>query len=150
MDVKKIKELVELMKSNDLSELQVVDGQTRIVLKRVGEQPQVVSLPAMLPAAGTPPASAPDPAGNVESTVSSYNEIKSPIVGTFYAAPSPNAEPFVKVGDKITEDTVVCIIEAMKVMNEIKSEISGVVRKILVENGTAVEYDQPLFLVEPE
>ncbi len=152
MDVEKIKELVELMKANDLSELEVVDGQTRIILKRGGEHPQVVSMPAMIPATGAPSTSAPGQgqAESAESATSSYKEVKSPIVGTFYAAPSPNAEVFVKVGDKVTEDTVICIIEAMKVMNEIKSEISGVVRKILVENGTAVEYDQPLFLVEPE
>ncbi|MCX7900200.1 MAG: acetyl-CoA carboxylase biotin carboxyl carrier protein, partial [Methylocystis sp.] len=76
-------------------------------------------------------------------------EIKSPMVGTFYRAPSPEAEPYVTVGKEVEEDTVVCIIEAMKVMNEIKAETKGVIRKILVENATPVEFGQPLFLVEP-
>lgn len=78
-----------------------------------------------------------------------YIEVKSPMVGTFYRAPSPDASPFVQVGDRVTEDTVMCIIEAMKLMNEIKAEVSGVIAKVLVENGHPVEFGQTIFLVEP-
>jgi acetyl-CoA carboxylase biotin carboxyl carrier protein len=157
MKLENIKELIEMMRANDLSELEIVDGQTRIMLKRGHDQAiqQVVAAPAVLPANGVA-------YSNVVSTAdtgsakpgssedSGLLEIVSPIVGTFYSAPSPNAGPFVEVGSKITEDTVVCVIEAMKVMNEVKSEIKGTVKKVLVTNGQAVEYGQRLFLVEPQ
>jgi acetyl-CoA carboxylase biotin carboxyl carrier protein len=161
MELEKVRELIDMMKANDLSELEIVDGQTRIVLKRGASQsiPQVVAQPvaipapsaAMSPAAGAP-ASAPSesvPKEEVEQEAK-LSEIISPIVGTYYSAPSPNADSFVEVGSKVDEETVVCIIEAMKVMNEIKSGISGTIKEILVNNGSAVEYGQRLFLVEPE
>jgi acetyl-CoA carboxylase biotin carboxyl carrier protein len=157
MDVEKVKELVELMKANDLSELEVVDGQKKIILKRGPDPSQVMVSPLVAPGnvSGSTSVSAvpADDSGldnSVQSLESQLKEIPSPIVGTFYAAPSPNAGDFVKVGDPVGEDTVVCIVEAMKVMNEIKSEISGTVKKIMVENGSAVEFGQPLFLVEPD
>ena len=155
MDVENVKKLVELMKSNDLSEMEVVDGENRVMLKRTSDQPQVITLPGSVTTAPTVPnpsavlaetASAPGVSGESEN----LKEIVSPIVGTFYAAPSPNADPFIAVNTQVDEETVVGIIEAMKVMNEIKSEIRGIVKKILVKNGTAVEYGQPLFLVEAE
>jgi acetyl-CoA carboxylase biotin carboxyl carrier protein len=157
MELEKVRELVDLMKANDLSELEVVDGQSRIVLKRGGERqgvsPQVVAVPQMVaperagPEAARPAAeTAPTAAAPAEEE--KCRQIVSPIVGTFYASPSPNADAFVEVGSKVKEDSVVCIIEAMKVMNEIKSELAGTIRKVLVENDAAVEYGQPLFLVE--
>lgn len=153
MNVEKVKELVELMKSNDLSELEIVDGQMRVILKRTSDQPQVVTMPANIPAASTAPAPVPSAAASDALQASDENEdlteFPSPLVGTFYSAPSPNADPFVSVGSQVDEDSVVCIIEAMKVMNEIKSEIRGMIKKILVKNGSAVEFGQPLFLVEP-
>jgi len=157
MEVNHIKELVEMMKENDLSELEIVDGQTRVMLKRGTAQPatQVVAMPHLVGAGGMAamPVMEAAPAGAVsgkskEEENPNLVQIVSPMVGTFYSAPSPTAKPFVEVGSKIEEETVVCIIEAMKVMNEIKGEKNGIIRKVLVENGAAVEYGQALFLVE--
>jgi len=157
MELKKVKELIEMMKANDLCELEIVDGQMRIALKRGPGQaaPQVVAMSPVIPvetAAGAGDASLP---GRQQSPVAADQpqgalEITAPIVGTFYATPSPNAEPFVEIGSHVDTDTVVCIIEAMKVMNEVKSEVKGIVKKMLVDNGAAVEFGQPLFLVAPE
>ncbi len=158
MELEKIKELIEMMKANDLNELEIVDGQTRVMLKRgAGEQamPQVVAMPSVVsaPVAGlgmVPAEQVTEGGGPSEKQEDDAVEIVSPIVGTFYLTPSPNADPFVEVGASVEEDTVVCIIEAMKVMNEIKSEIKGTIKKILVSNGQSVEYGEPLFQVEPE
>ena len=156
MEVNHIKELVEMMKENDLSELEIVDGQTRVMLKRGTVQPatQVVTMPHLVGAgsmAAMPimeAAAAGAVSGKSKEENSNLVQIQSPMVGTFYSAPSPTAKPFVEVGTKIEEETVVCIIEAMKMMNEIKGEKKGIIRKVLVENGAAVEYGQALFLVE--
>jgi len=155
MKLENIKELIEMMRANDLSELEIVDGQTRIMLKRGHDQAiqQVVAMPSVLPAnaiAYSDIVSSADTSGAKPTLPqdSGLLEIVSPIVGTFYSAPSPNSDPFVELGSKITEDTIVCVIEAMKVMNEVKSEIKGTIKKILVNNGQAVEYGQTLFLVE--
>ncbi len=156
MEVNHIKELVEMMKENDLSELEIVDGQTRVMLKRGTAQPatQVVAMPHLVGAGGMAAmpvleaAAAGVVSGKGKEENSNLVQIQSPMVGTFYSAPSPTAKPFVEVGSKIEEETVVCIIEAMKVMNEIKGEKKGIIRKVLVENGAAVEYGQALFLVE--
>ena len=145
METKKIKELIALMNENDLSEIEIVDGQTRIMLKRGRgqEAPQVVAMPSGV--VNGQPAAVPA----AQEVASNLVEIVSPIVGTFHLTPSPNAEPFVQVGSTVQEDTVVCIVEAMKVMNEIKSEVSGTIKEVLVKNGQAVEYGQKLFTVEP-
>ncbi len=160
MDIKEIKRILELMKENDLSEFELAEEGFRITVKRKinGGEPQVMlaSAPqAYIPAPATPatpatPAAAPvaTPAAAAPAP-SNLVEIKSPMVGTFYRAGSPEAEPYVSVGKEIDEESVVCIIEAMKVMNEIKAEVKGTIRKILVENATPVEFGQPLFLVEP-
>jgi acetyl-CoA carboxylase biotin carboxyl carrier protein len=166
MELDKVKELVEMMKANELSELEIVDGQTRIVLKRGPGQvvPQVIAMAPTLasngansvsvaPPAAVSPASANEP--KKEPGAETIEEDKlipivAPIVGTLYTAPSRSADPFLEVGAKVEEETVVCIIEAMKVMNEIKSDVRGTVKKILIENGSAVEYGQRLFLVEPD
>ncbi len=155
MELEKIKELIEMMEANDLSELEIVDGQSRIMLKR-GQYAPTPATPAVPPAAGQVASHAAPPVIATESSSvggavrdEGLLEIKSPIVGTFYIASSPTAEPFVAPGDAVSVDGVVCIIEAMKVMNEVKSEVSGTIKKILCENGQAVEFGQPLFLVEP-
>ncbi len=151
MDIEKIRELVEMMEVNDLTEMKIVDGDTKIELKRGST---IMSTVAPVMTAPAPVASAaPAPAASVsapatETVDESLQEITSPIVGTFYAAPAPDAAPFVKIGDQVTADTVVCIVEAMKVMNEVKAEVSGTIKKILVENAQAVEFGQPMFLVE--
>ena len=154
MKIDKIKELVQLMKDNDLTELEIVDGETKIALKRGGEPvaPQVITLGTNGISAGLPVAP-PAAAAILETETAethNYAKIVSPIVGTYYTSPSPSAEPFIEVGSKVEEESVVCIIEAMKVMNEIKSGVKGVIKEMLVDSESAVEYGQPLFLVEPE
>jgi len=150
MDVDKIRELIELMKANDLNEVRIVDGDSRLLLKRGGEVHQVMSMPmASAPMMAAAPVAAPAAAA-AESDDANLQKIASPMVGTFYAAPSPDAQPYVRVGDRVTPDKVVCIIEAMKVMNEIKAEVSGVVARVNIQNGQAVEFGQPLFLVRPD
>ncbi len=159
-DLKTLKQLVRLMVDNDLTELDLEGDGEKVRLRRKNGGPDVQYVPAAAPA---PVVSAPAPAPAVAATAAAPADgasappdedeglvpIKCPMVGTFYTAPSPEAEAFVKVGDSITAESVVCIVEAMKVFNEIKAEASGVIAKILVENGQAVEFDQPLFMIKP-
>ena len=157
-NVKKlVKDLVDLMKANDLSEMKIIDGQTEIMLKRAvdGGTPQVVAMPSIVAAAPaaagtqvTPGPAAQAPGAGPTQTDDGLEEIVSPMVGTFYSSPSPTADPFVDVGSPIDQETTVCVIEAMKVMNEIKSDIVGTIKEVFVSNGAAVEYGQRLFLVE--
>lgn len=153
MDIKNIKKIIDLMKENELNEFELEEEGFRISIKRRnGDFHPMLShaMPSpmmMHHAMGS--AAAPAAKAEAEDEDEGLAPIKSPIVGTFYRAPSPDAEPFVTVGQQVQKDTTVCIIEAMKVMNEIKAEVSGTIRKILVENATAVQFDQPLFLVEP-
>jgi len=146
-----IAELIDLMNKNDLVELEVEEEGSRIRLRKAEgtiERPVIISAPAA-PAEATSGQLA--PAAGRESSPADPDliTVKSPMVGTFYRAPSPDADVFVDTGDPVTEDAVVCIIEAMKVMNEIKAECDGSVKDILVADGEPVEYGQPLFLVEP-
>jgi len=151
MDVDKIRELINLMKENELSEIRIVDGETRLLLRRgTPEQTQPVILaspPAQIP--GAQPAPPATPTGESHEQTDLV-PIPSPMVGTFYTASAPDADPFVAVGEQVTADTVVCIVEAMKVMNEIKAEVGGTIEKVLAQNGQPVEYDQPLFMVRPD
>ena len=155
-DLQKMREIIEIMKENDLVEVEIKHGDDKILLKRSTPQTalggQVAAVPIIasavhpLAAAAAPVAPAPSAAKQQDN----LKEIKSPLVGTFYSAPSPDSEPFVEIGTHVDLQTVVGIIEAMKVMNEIKAEISGTIAEILVANGQAVEYGQPLFKVKPE
>jgi acetyl-CoA carboxylase biotin carboxyl carrier protein len=155
-DLQRINELIEIMKENDLVEVEIKHGDDKISLKRFQPQsapggvvPVVGPNTAAVPSSGavqTPSAEA--PAGE-QKQENDLVVIKSPIVGTFYAAPSPDSEPFVETGSQVEPQTVVCIVEAMKVMNEIKAETSGTIAEILVSNGQAVEYGQALFKVKP-
>lgn len=146
MELKKVKELIDVMKENDLVELEVVDGDSKIHLKRPGSAaPVMTGVPMHAPVAAPVAASLSAPAPENDNFV----KVTSPIVGTFYPAPSPDAQPYVKVGDKVTPDTVVCIIEAMKVMNEIKAEATGTVVEVLCKDGQAVEFGQVLFNLRP-
>ncbi len=145
-----VEQLLSLMGEHELAELAFEQGDLKIALKKAGEPVAVVpavhaAVPACAPAALPAPPVEP-PAAEQES----FHEIISPMVGTFYAAPDPESGPFIEVGSRVTPDTVVCVVEAMKVMNEIKAECGGTVRKVLVTNGQAVEYGQPLFAVEPD
>jgi acetyl-CoA carboxylase biotin carboxyl carrier protein len=155
-DVHKIKELIRIMKENDLVKIDIRHGEDYVSLQRAQPQPSGTALNPMLaslPGVGTPPLVAPaGPAGHAGAHVKGEGllEIKSPIVGTFYEAPSPDSEPYVEIGAHVDGQTVVCIIEAMKVLNEIKAEVSGVVAERTVANGQAVEYGQVLFRVRPD
>lgn len=152
--VDKIKQLLELMQENDLVEMELEEDAFKVRLKKPGANvtmvPQVAAPVAQAaPAAGAPVAPV-APAPGAEAAVDpNLVPINSPIVGTFYASPSPEADAFVAVGASVTSDSVVCIVEAMKIMNEVKAGVSGVIEKILVENGDPVEYGQPIFLVRP-
>jgi acetyl-CoA carboxylase biotin carboxyl carrier protein len=148
-DLQKVKELIALMKENDLVEAEIVDGDSKIHLKRPGADARLVQYQPM--AAGhMVPAMYPHPAvPAVASADANILQIKSPIVGTFYQAPNPDTAPYIKVGDTVNPDTVVCIVEAMKVMNEIKAELSGTVVEICCKDGQAVEFGQVLFKVRP-
>ncbi len=157
-DVQKIRELIKIMKENDLVEIDIKHGDDQIALRRA-QPPQpasiagpfIASLPGVVPTTGAPvdPATA-SGAGPAAQAEDNFLEVTSPIVGTFYEAPSPDSDPYVEAGTQITAQTVVCIIEAMKVMNEIKAEVSGTVVKMCVTNGQAVEYGQVLFKIQPD
>jgi acetyl-CoA carboxylase biotin carboxyl carrier protein len=155
VDLKDIKAIIDLMKKNAISEFEMEKQDFKIRLKRglnggtpvssLDEFPPAVAVaaPTQIPVATTPAAATPPPVATGEV------EIKSPMIGTFYRAPSPEAASYVEVGTDVNADTVVCIIEAMKVMNEIKAEVKGVVTQVLVENAKPVEFGQPLFKVRP-
>jgi acetyl-CoA carboxylase biotin carboxyl carrier protein len=161
MDLKDIKAIIDLMKKNSISEFELERQEFKIKLKRtngghtIEEGSQPVYLPGPVVVAGAPgvqqalPAGA--GAGGSGSAAAASNEIdiKSPMVGTFYRAPSPEAQNYVEVGTEVNPDTVVCIIEAMKVMNEIKAEVRGVITATVVENAKPVEFGQPLFKIRP-
>jgi len=148
-DVRKIRRLVELMKEYDLSEMELKQGEVQIQLRR-GEA--AAAMPAPIPAPAAPPAPEPTPAAPTAEAAGAdtahFVEIKSPMVGTFYAAADPDSPPYVKVGDHVGPDTTVCIVEAMKVFNQIPAEVAGKVVAVLVDNGDPVEFGQPLFRVD--
>ena len=150
--VKELKELLDLMKSHDLAEVELEEEGQKIRLRKtephLAAAPMAMqgAFPAVSPAA-TPGSDAGDDPEAAEEDDELY-KVLSPLVGSFYRSPSPEADPFIVEGDRVEEDTVLCIVEAMKVMNEVTAGASGVVREILVENGSAVEFDQPLFKIE--
>lgn len=142
--IDRLKTLIELMEQHDLAEIDLQQDDERISLKRGGVQPTLaapISMPAAAPAAAAPTAT---PAGDGPNILT----IKSPMVGTFYTKPNPESETFVKVGSVVSPETVICIVEAMKVFNEIPAEVSGKVVAVLAENGEPVEYDKPLFKID--
>jgi acetyl-CoA carboxylase biotin carboxyl carrier protein len=154
-DVQKIKELIRIMKENDLVKIDLRHGEDYISLQRAQPQQPGIMGPviASMPGAGTPivvPQTAAGGRAGAPGTGEDLLEIKSPIVGTLYAAPSPDSDPFVDIGSHVDPQTVVCIIEAMKVMNEIKAEVSGTIMEKTAANGQAVEYGQVLFRVRPD
>ncbi len=153
MDLNLIKKLVKIVDTSEITDLEVEENGLRVkVAKKIrgfktDSQPQV--LISQVPAPTAAPAVSPtEEKSPVPETASNLHEIKSPIVGTFYRAPAPDADPYAQVGDTVSVGSVLCIIEAMKLMNEIESDASGKIVKILVENGKPVEYNQPLFLIQ--
>ena len=160
MDLKDIKVIVDLMKKNAVSEFEMEEGDFKIKLKRESGKPRkgetvVVqeAAPMILPAAAAAPAAVPvaaaTPAPAAPAPAADGPEVKSPMIGTFYRKPSPDADSFVEVGSVVEPETVVCIIEAMQVMNEIKAEVKGTIAEVLLEDGKPVEYGQALFRIEP-
>jgi acetyl-CoA carboxylase biotin carboxyl carrier protein len=149
-DVRTIKDLVALMVRHDLTEIDLREGQLRIRLRR-GPKETITLAPAAVPSIPAAPVSSAPPAAKSPPAKPAKEllTIKSPTPGTFYAAASPDAEPFVRVGSKVTPTTVVCVIEAMKIFNEITADCTGVITEILVENQQAVEFGQVLFKVDP-
>jgi len=156
MDLRKLKTLIDLVSESNISELEITeaDGKVRIVKS----DPAAAAHPMVMPAVtmAPPPAAMPVPAAQAgaapapaaEPAVAAGHAVKSPMVGTFYRSASPGAKPFVEIGSEIKEGEPICIIEAMKIMNEIEADKSGKVKQILCENGQAVEFGQPLFIIE--
>ena len=149
-DVQTIKNLVTLMSRHDISEIYLRDGEARLRIRR-GPRGVSMSPPAATPTFVSAPAASATAPVKAEAPAAARRliDIKSPTVGNFYVAANPGSEPFVHKGSRVTPETVVCIVEAMKVMNEIKAECSGVIEEIVVENGAGVEYGQVLFRVDP-
>ena len=148
MDLRKLKKLIDLVQESGIAELEITEGEEKVRISRVGQGAQAVVVPAQAPvpmpalatvAAAAPASEAPAP---VEGHV-----VKSPMVGTFYRAASPGAKPFVEVGDEVSPGDTLCIIEAMKLLNEIEADQGGAVKEVYVENGQPVEYGEPLFLI---
>jgi acetyl-CoA carboxylase biotin carboxyl carrier protein len=154
MDLRKLKKLIDLVQESGIAELEITEGEEKVKIVKGGAvsvsgSPPVlaavappVTLAAAAPSAGAPPAAAAEPDAGQDGHV-----VKAPMVGTFYRSPSPDAKAFVEVGQAVKEGDTICIIEAMKLMNEIEADASGVVKAILVENGQPVEYGQPLFIL---
>ncbi|PWT98832.1 MAG: acetyl-CoA carboxylase, biotin carboxyl carrier protein [Bacteroidetes bacterium] len=159
MDFKQIQELIKIINKSNIGEISVEQKDFKITIKQKEENitqvvtaaaPAPVYAPAPIAAPQAPSAgAAPDKSKSVDAKTENLLTIKSPMIGTFYRRPSPDKPIFVEVGDEVSPGKVVCIIEAMKLFNEIESEIKGKIVKILVEDASPVEYDQPLFLVEP-
>ena len=146
MDLRKIKSLIQLLEESDVAELEITEGEESVRISRAGPAPAAV--PAAAPPAPAAPApAAPEPAAAAEPAVPEGHVIASPMVGTFYAAPSPGAKPFVQVGDRVAEGDTLCIVEAMKMLNQIEADRDGVVRAVLADNAAPVEYGQALFVL---
>lgn len=152
MDLRKLKTLIDLVAESGISELEVTEGEGKVRIVKAPPQviaaPMQMAMPAAAPQiAAQAPAAAAAPAAPAAPVVPQGHIVTSPMVGTFYRAPSPGADPFAQVGDSVKEGQTLCIIEAMKLLNEIESDKAGVIKEILVENGQAVEYGQPLFVI---
>ena len=149
MDIRKVKKLIELLEESDVAEIEIHEGEESV---RISRASTAVVAPMAAPVAAAPmaapaPAAAPVAAPAAEPEIQGH-AVRSPMVGTFYSAPSPEASAFVKEGDTVSAGQTLCIIEAMKILNQIESDKAGKVTKILVENGQPVEFDQPLFIIE--
>lgn len=179
MTLKEIQELIKLVSKTELSEFRYKDGDVKIHIRGksyvannkangtaapAASAPSIINVPAAAPAYGPAPAAAPPPAPapgpapapapppaakDAANDESKYVEVRSPMIGTFYRSPSPDKDVYVKVGDTVSKGDTICIVEAMKLFNEIETEVSGRIVKVLVEDAQPIEYDQPLFLVDP-
>ena len=150
MDIRKVKKLIELLEESGIAELEINEGEESVRISRYSSSAPPVPVnyaapPAPAPAAAASAATATE---SEEESLPSGHIVKSPMVGTYYSSPSPGSKPFVSVGDSVSEGDTICIVEAMKILNQIEADKSGNVSQILVENGQPVEYDQPLFVIE--
>lgn len=153
MDIRKVKKLIELLEQSDVTEIEIREGEESVRISRHGPsaQPLIMSAPPepqILGAAAPPPTALSDPATSTAGDVVEENLVRSPMVGTFYRASSPGSTPFVQEGEDVKVGDILCIIEAMKILNQIECEKAGSIKKIMVENGQPVEYNQPLFVIE--
>jgi acetyl-CoA carboxylase biotin carboxyl carrier protein len=150
MDIRKVKKLIELLEESNIAEIEIHEGEESVRISRTGTAvPQAFAAPAFqAPAAAAPAAPAEPAEPEAAAPVISGHQIKSPMVGTFYRAPSPGAKSFVEEGQHVAVGDTLCIIEAMKILNQIESDRAGTVKAILVENGQPVEYNEPLFVIE--
>ena len=160
MDIRKVKKLIEMLEESNLNEIEIKEGEEAVKLVKSNPAPSnfISSTPAIIseptqqspitkPSASSSESTVTQEISQTSDVLESGNKMNSPMVGTFYSAPNPESEPFVKVGDQVNEGDVLCIIEAMKMMNEVKSEFSGTVKQILVDNAEPVEFDQTLFVI---
>jgi acetyl-CoA carboxylase biotin carboxyl carrier protein len=149
MDIRKVKKLIELLEESNIAEIEIHEGEESVRISRASSHAAPVAVaaaPAPAPAAAPAPATA-EPAATAEEDISGH-QIRSPMVGSFYRATAPGAKNFVEEGQQVSVGDTLCIIEAMKILNQIESDKAGTVKKILVENGQPVEYNQPLFIIE--
>ena len=153
MDIRKIKKLIELLEESGIAEIEITEGEESLRISRNSPPPPMAAyapMPMPIQAAAPPAApiaEAPIPAADSGSDVPTGHVVKSPMVGTMYQSPSPGAKPFSEVGQRVNVGDTLCIIEAMKMMNQIEADQAGVIKAILVENGSPVEYDEPLFVI---
>ncbi|TVR29634.1 MAG: acetyl-CoA carboxylase biotin carboxyl carrier protein [Balneolaceae bacterium] len=155
MDLKLVKKLLDLIAETELNEVEIQEGDFKVRVKKTSDSPAPAPMQYQMPAQSNAPQpqSAHNPSPSQDAPEAKEKEpagevVKSPIVGTYYEAPSPDSDPFVKVGDQVKEGETLCIVEAMKIMNEIEAEFSGTIQKILVNDAQPVEFDQPLFIIK--
>ena len=155
MDLRKLKKLIDLVQESGIAELEITEGEEKVKIVKGGEATvtpvapaAALRAPAPAPGPGPVPAASPAAAAAIEEPAQTGHVLKAPMVGTFYRSPSPEAKHFVEVGQNIKAGETVCIIEAMKLMNEIEADATGMIKAILVESGQPVEYGQPLFIIE--
>ncbi len=149
MDIRKVKKLIELLEESGIAEIEIHEGEESVRITRVNQSATVIAAPvAAAPVAA--PAAAPVPAveEKADDGIPAGHQVTSPIVGTFYASSSPSAKPFVTVGESVAAGDILCIIEAMKIMNQIEADKSGTIKAILAENGDPIEFGQPLYVIE--
>ncbi|EMN4466835.1 acetyl-CoA carboxylase biotin carboxyl carrier protein [Aeromonas hydrophila] len=147
MDIRKIKKLIELVEESGIAELEISEGEESVRISR-NFSGQVTAAPQMIMQQAAAPVAAPAAAAPAADAIPSGHLMRSPMVGSFYRSSSPEAKPFVEVGQHVNVGDTLCIVEAMKMMNQIESDKAGVIKAILVENGQAVEFDEPLFIIE--
>jgi acetyl-CoA carboxylase biotin carboxyl carrier protein len=147
MDIRKVKKLIELLEESGIAEIEITEGEESVRISRYGT---AATYAAPAAAAAPPSPAAPSPAGAIQAAEEppAGHTVRSPMVGTLYLAPTPGAKPFVEVGSEVKTGDTLCIIEAMKMMNQIEADIDGRIKAVLVGNGDAVEFDQPLFVIE--